>query len=74
MPLWDPNLCFIISHHLKFPENEDDLDLLDNTKKFILAFNALLGYELPIGQWGLFAEIRYNRWLGNFLVDPDCQG
>jgi hypothetical protein len=64
-----PEFIFITSHHLVFPESGEDFDLRYNTKKFILAFNALLGYEWPIGRWGLFAEIRYNRWLGNFLVD-----
>lgn len=67
-----PEFIFILSHHLKIPENEIDFDLRDSTKKFILAFNALLGYEWPIGQWGLFAELRYNRWLGNFLIDPEA--
>jgi len=66
-----PEFVFITSHHLIFPESEKDFDLRDNTKKFVLAFNAMLGYELPIGQWGLFAEVRYNRWLSNFLVDPE---
>jgi hypothetical protein len=66
-----PEFSFITSHHLIFPESEEDFDLLDNTKKFILAFNAILGYELPIGQWGFFAEVRYNRWLSNFLIYPE---
>jgi len=67
-----PEFVFIVSHHLKIPESGDDFDLLDNTKKLVLAFNALLGYEWPIGQWGLFAEIRYSRWLNNFLIDPEA--
>jgi hypothetical protein len=66
-----PEFVFIVSHHLKLPESGDNFDLLDNTRKFVLAFNALLGYEWPIGQWGLFAEVRYNRWLSNFLVAPE---
>lgn len=65
-----PEFVFIVSHHLKIPESGDDFDLFDNTRKFILAFNALLGYEWPIGQWGLFAEVRYSHWLSNFLIDP----
>jgi hypothetical protein len=68
-----PELIFVLSHHLKIPESGDDFDLLNNTRKFVLAFNALLGYEWPIGQWGLFAEVRYNRWLSNFLVDPEAK-
>lgn len=65
-----PEFVFFISHHLILPESEKDFDLIDNTKTLVLALNAILGYELPIGQWGLFAEVRYSRWLGNFLIDP----
>jgi len=68
-----PEFVFLLSHHLKITESEDDFDLLDNTKKFILAFNVLLGYELPIGRWGLFAEIRYNRWLSNFFDHSEAK-
>lgn len=67
-----PEFIFITSHHLIFPESKGDFDLRDNTKKLVLAFNVLLGYELPIDQWGLFAEIRYNRWLSNFFVDQNA--
>ena len=67
-----PEFVFITSHHLIFPESNGDYDLGDNTKKFVLAFNAILGYELPISQWRLFAEVRYNRYLGNFLIDPEA--
>ncbi len=67
-----PEFVFILSHHLEIPELEETLDISDNTKKFVLAFNILLGYELPLGQWRLFAEVRFNRWLGNFLVDPEA--
>ena len=68
-----PEFVFLLSHHLKITESGDDFDLLDNTKKFLLAFNVLLGYELPIGQWGLFAEIRYNRWLSNFFDHSEAK-
>lgn len=64
-----PEFVFFISHHLFFPESGEDFNLLDKTKTLILALNAIVGYELPIGQWGLFAEVRYNRYLGNFLFD-----
>jgi hypothetical protein len=67
-----PEFIFITSHHLLIPENEDDFDLRDSTKKFVMAFNALLGYEWSIGQWGLFAEVRYSRWLSNFFIDPEA--
>ena len=67
-----PEFVFITSHHLIFPDSNGDYDLDENTKKFVLAFNAILGYELPFGHWGLFAELRYNRYLGNFLVDPEA--
>ena len=65
-----PEFIFLLSHHLLFPEIEEDFDLSDNTKKFILAFVAMLGYELPFGKWSLTAELRYSRWLSNFLNDP----
>jgi hypothetical protein len=64
-----PEIVFILSHQLKFPASGDAFPLLDNTRKFIFAFTVLLGYEWPIGQWGFFAEVRYNRWLSNFWVD-----
>jgi hypothetical protein len=67
-----PEFVFILSHHLHFPEGGNSVDISDNTRKFIVAFNVLLGYEYPIGQWSLFAEIRYNRWLGNFLTPADA--
>jgi hypothetical protein len=66
-----PEFVFITAHHLVFSENKNDFDLRAMTKKFILAFNAALGYEYSFGAWGLFAEIRYNRWLSNFLIDPE---
>lgn len=68
-----PEFVFLLSHHLKITESGDEFDLLDNTKKFLLAFNVLLGYELPIGQWGLFAEIRYSRWLSNFFNHSEAK-
>ena len=67
-----PEFVFILSHYLEIPDLEETFDISDNTKKFVLAFNILLGYELPLGQWRLFAEVRFNRWLGNFLVDPEA--
>jgi hypothetical protein len=57
---------------LEIPDIEETFDISDNTKKFVLAFNILLGYELPLGRWRLFAEVRFNRWLGNFLIDPEA--
>jgi hypothetical protein len=68
-----PEFVFLLSHHLLFPENGEDFDLSDNSKKFILAITAMLGYELPLGKWGLSAEIRYSRWLNNFLIDPETE-
>jgi len=67
-----PEFVFILSHHLLFPDGGDSVDLSDNTRKFVMAFNFLLGYEYPAGQWRLFAEIRYNRWLGNFLTGAEA--
>jgi hypothetical protein len=67
-----PEFVFIQSHDLEIPELEYKFDLSDNTKKFIMAFNILLGYEVPLGPWRLFAEGRFNRWLGSFLVDPEA--
>ena len=68
-----PEFVFVLSHHLKIPGSGEDFDILESTKKMVLAFNVLLGYELPIGQWGVFAEFRYNRWLGNFWLGSDAQ-
>ncbi|MCU0235508.1 MAG: PorT family protein [Acidobacteria bacterium] len=65
-----PAFVFILSHHLEIPALGTSFDISDNTKKFVLGFNALLGYELPLGSWRLCAELRFDRWLGNFLVDP----
>ncbi len=67
-----PEFVFILSHYLTFPESGDTFNVADVTKKLVLAFNILLGYELPIGKWGLFAEIRYNRCLSNFFIDPEA--
>lgn len=64
-----PEFVFILSHQLQLPVSGDSFSLLDDTKKFVFAFNVLLGYEWPIGQWALFAEVRYNRWLSNFWID-----
>jgi len=63
-----PEFVFILSHHLQFLTNGEKLDLSDNTRKNVLAFNFVLGYEYPLGRWGLFVEIRYHRWLSNFLI------
>jgi hypothetical protein len=63
-----PELVFIVSHHLWLPESGDNINIADNTRKIVLAFDFLLGYEWPVGAWRLFAEFRYNRWLSNFLI------
>lgn len=68
-----PEMVFIVAHSFKIPESGEKMDLLDNTRKFVLGFNVLLGYEWPFGQWGLFAEVRYNRRLGNFLIDSETK-
>jgi opacity protein-like surface antigen len=68
-----PEIVFLLSHHLLLTDSEDDFDLRDNTKKFILAVTAIFGYELPFREWSLIAEIRYRRWLSNFLVDPEIK-
>jgi hypothetical protein len=67
-----PEFNIIIAHHFKIPETKDDYDLSADTRKFVLAFNALLGYEIPFDQWGLFAELRYNRWLSDFFDVPEA--
>ena len=66
-----PEFNFILAHKLS-PEHEKNIDIADNTNKFIFAINVALGYELPIGQWGLFAEARYNRWLSDLMKSPDA--
>jgi hypothetical protein len=67
-----PEFNFILSHELAIPEYSEILDIADNTNKLIFALNAALGYELPLGRWGLFAELRYNRWLSDLLKSPDA--
>ena len=67
-----PELVFLLSHHLKIPATGESINLIDHTKKFVLAMNAKLGYELPFERWGLFAELRYERWLSNFLADVEA--
>lgn len=67
-----PEFVFITSHHMIFPESNGEYDLSDNTRKLILAFNAAIGYEYPIGKWGLSAEIRYNHWFSSLLIDPEA--
>ena len=65
-----PEIVIILGHHLRLPESGDNINISDNTRKFILAYTMLLGYEWPVGAWNLFAELRYDRWLGNFWIDP----
>lgn len=67
-----PEFNFVLSHELSIPEYQEIFDLADNTKKFVFALNAALGYELPLGRWGLFAELRYNRWLSSLLKNPEA--
>jgi opacity protein-like surface antigen len=67
-----PEFNFILAHKLTIPEYEESFSIFDNTNKFIVAVNIALGYELPLGQWGLFAEARYNRWLSNLMKSPDA--
>jgi opacity protein-like surface antigen len=66
-----PEFNFILAHKLTI-EHDESINIADNTNKFIVAVNVALGYELPRGQWGLFAEIRYNRWLSDLLKSPDA--
>ncbi len=65
-----PEFSFILAHKLTIQEYDESFDIADNTNKFIIAFNIALGYEFPFGQWGLFAEIRYNRGLSDLLKSP----
>lgn len=67
-----PEFNVILTHELTIPEYDKIFDLADNTKKIIFALNAALGYELPLGNWALFAELRYNRWLSSLLKSPDA--
>ena len=66
-----PEFNFILAHTLT-PEHGESVNIADNTNKFIFAINVALGYELPVGQWGLFAEARYNRWLSDLMKSPDA--
>ncbi len=65
-----PEFNFILSHKLTIPEYEESFNISAETKKLVLAYNIALGYELLLGQWGLFAEARYNHWLGNLWKSP----
>jgi hypothetical protein len=67
-----PEFNFILAHKLTIPEYKESFDIADKTRKFIFAFNIALGYELPLGHWGLFAEARFNRWLSNLWKSPDA--
>lgn len=67
-----PEFNFILAHKLTIPEYDPSFNIADNTNKFILAINVALGYELCLGQWGLFAEVRYNRWLSDLWKSPDA--
>ena len=67
-----PELNFILAHTLSIPEYEEKFDVSASTNKLIVAINAALGYELPFGRWGLFAEARYNRWLSNLWKSSDA--
>lgn len=62
-----PEIDLVLSHTLSIPEYPEAFDLGENTKKLIFAFNAAAGYALPLGSWGLFVELRYNRWVSNLL-------
>jgi opacity protein-like surface antigen len=66
-----PEFNFILAHRLT-PERGESINISDNTNKFVFAINIALGYELPLGQWGLFAEARYNRWLSDLMKSPDA--
>lgn len=66
-----PEFNFILAHTLS-PEHEESIDIADKTNKFIVAVNVALGYELPVGKWGLCAEARYNRWFSDLLKSPDA--
>jgi opacity protein-like surface antigen len=67
-----PEIVFLLAHHLEIQETGENYDLSEYTKKTVLAFNAILGYEFSFSRWGMFAELRYERWLGNFLVDAQA--
>jgi len=65
-----PELDLILAHHLILPESGESIDLSDNTRKIIIGFDALIGYQIPVGSWKLFAELRYSRWLNSMLKLP----
>lgn len=68
-----PEFAFILSHRLQLPDSQESFDLSDNTKKFMLGFEALLGYQLPAGSWRIIAELRYGRWFSNLMKLPEPQ-
>lgn len=67
-----PEINLLLSHELSIPEYPEPFDLGDATRKLVFAFNAAAGYELPLGRWGLFAEIRYNRWVSDLLKGAEA--
>ena len=41
-----PELVFIVSHHLRLPESGDTINIADNTRKIVLAFNCSAGLRM----------------------------
>lgn len=68
-----PEFAFILSHRLQLPDSQESFDLSDKTKRFMLGFEALLGYQLPAGSWKIIAELRYGRWFSNLMKPPEPQ-
>jgi hypothetical protein len=64
-----PELGFIISHHLKIEETDENFNLKNTTKKVFLGFNALVGYSFVFKKTWLFTEIRFNHSFSNLLID-----
>ncbi len=67
-----PEINLLLSHELSIPEYPEPFDLGDATQKLVFAFNVAAGYELPLGRWGLFTEIRYNRWVSDLLKGAEA--
>lgn len=67
-----PEFVFLLSHSMRIADSNESVDLSEKTKKFVLGGNVLMGYQIPLGRWILFAEARFCRWLGSFLIDSEA--
>lgn len=68
-----PEFDFVLSHRLRLPEYEENIDIADNTNKFMFGITAALGYGIRLERWGAFIELRYDRWLSDLWKSPEAK-